>query len=261
MTERFTASALTEMEKIAKAATQGEWAHNFSAGVGKRADTQEVQTKSGVSIVHWTGFDSVPQPKHKVKANATHIATFSPSTVLRLIEAVRAGERRAAEAHQAGRQAVRAELTHAVEKFSDDDSMGLGQLIDVIDPFLLDPCDDDCVDAAAEGRKCRHASSRLELAPPPVLEAWQTIETAPKDGTPVLIGWFKPDGQWTERRAWFDREFEVAGITDDGEGKTIWKQAWTDDAVASFGYEETHSYEPTLWQPLPSPTVREGSGE
>lgn len=82
---------------------------------------------------------------------------------------------------------------------------------------------------------------------------WQPIETAPKDGTPVLIGWHDDAGAWQERRAWWDREFAIEGCDDDM--NTLWKQAWTDYRVASFGYEEVWEYEPTHWMPLPAPPV------
>ncbi len=51
---------------------------------------------------------------------------------------LRAREGQIAEAEAEGRLAVRQELTEAVRRFSEDDSMGIGQLIEVIEPWLLD---------------------------------------------------------------------------------------------------------------------------
>ena len=65
---------------------------------------------------------------------------------------------------------------------------------------------------------------------------WQPIETAPKDGTRVLIA-FQSIGQWVILSAYWNTREDV----------------WTDDAVVSFGYEETAEYEPTHWMPLPKP--------
>lgn len=84
---------------------------------------------------------------------------------------------------------------------------------------------------------------------------WLPIETAPKDGTPVLIVWLDDEGVWQQRRAWFERQFEGEGYADDEAQTTIWRQAWTDNRVASFGCEEVWEYEPTHWMPLPSPPV------
>lgn len=77
--------------------------------------------------------------------------------------------------------------------------------------------------------------------------AWQPIETAPKDGTRILF--YDPHtsslifaGIWDDK---FESDF-------DGED-TIYRGAWTDYAVASFGFEEYQEYSPTHWQPLPEP--------
>lgn len=60
---------------------------------------------------------------------------FDGSDCDALVEAAR---RLNLDEYQRGRTAVRRELTDAVHAFNRDDSMGLGQLIEVIDPFLLD---------------------------------------------------------------------------------------------------------------------------
>jgi hypothetical protein len=41
------------------------------------------------------------------------------------------------DAYEAGRMSVRLELTQAINRFNDDDSLGIGQLIEVISPWLL----------------------------------------------------------------------------------------------------------------------------
>lgn len=69
---------------------------------------------------------------------------------------------------------------------------------------------------------------------------WRPIETAPKDGTKVLIA--EPVNeehamdQYAVYAAWWDADEAI----------------WTDYAVKSFGYEEVQAYAPTHWRPLPA---------
>lgn len=80
---------------------------------------------------------------------------------------------------------------------------------------------------------------------------WQTIESAPKDGTRVLIAFGDEI-----RAAYWDPKFEWMcdwgryANEEDYEGEH--RGTWTDGAVESFGYEEVHEYEPTHWMPLPA---------
>jgi hypothetical protein len=67
------------------------------------------------------------------------------------------------------------------------------------------------------------------LASPPSLREWQPIETAPKDGTPVLM--FAPD---------WDRPCVLAWRIRQGDGR------WDDDSGDTF-----QDYQPTHWAPLP----------
>lgn len=84
-------------------------------------------------------------------------------------------------------------------------------------------------------------------------QEWQPIETAPKDGQRILIGWWEdPDHEsWQARAAYWEDAFECAWSEEIEDNLPV--AAWTDDAVASFAYEETHSYQPTHWMPLPEP--------
>lgn len=85
---------------------------------------------------------------------------------------------------------------------------------------------------------------------------WQPIETAPKDGARVLIGWWNDDGVWDQRCAYWDAVFTSDWNEETNE--TVHIGEWTDGAVQSFNYEETHCYKPTHWQPLPSPPAQDG---
>lgn len=93
---------------------------------------------------------------------------------------------------------------------------------------------------------------------------WLPIDSAPKDGTPVLIAW-----EDQVRRAWWDAEHEITWVCGDecdddyccddyiccqecdGGFKHI--GAWTDSAVADFGNEEVEIYSPTHWMTCPEP--------
>jgi hypothetical protein len=71
---------------------------------------------------------------------------------------------------------------------------------------------------------------RLQAAAP---ESWRPIETAPKDGTPVLLGWYEtwPKLEWVTESA-------AAGNAD----------------IARQGAGYLHGYA-THWMPLPKPPV------
>ena len=78
---------------------------------------------------------------------------------------------------------------------------------------------------------------------------WQPIETAPKDGSKILI--YDGDDIYA---AWWEPKFHL-GVSENAEEFT-YLGAWTDDAVASFNYEETFEYQPTHWMPLPAEPKR-----
>lgn len=80
---------------------------------------------------------------------------------------------------------------------------------------------------------------------------WQPIDTAPKDGSRVLIGWFDALRKWKVRAAYWDTHFNT--VWDYEENMPIEMPAWTDGAIESFASERITSYEPTHWMPLPQP--------
>lgn len=89
---------------------------------------------------------------------------------------------------------------------------------------------------------------------------WRSIRSAPKDGTVVLI--YDPSENEGRRikAAYWDAEFDWIGWSDKF-NKARYRGAWTDNAVASFAYEETVEYKPTHWMPLPAapkPTTAKG---
>lgn len=65
--------------------------------------------------------------------------------------------------------------------------------------------------------------------------SWQPIETAPRDGTGILGGWFR--GVFNKEHPWRHQ-----GVT-----------FWRDGEWVNPDEEERSFYEPTHWQPLPAP--------
>lgn len=77
---------------------------------------------------------------------------------------------------------------------------------------------------------------------------WQPIETAPKDGTAVLIFYENDEPHMYDdegphmavARWWASAEFEPSG----------W--GWTDFSVENWNREEMRQLFPTHWRPLPA---------
>lgn len=76
---------------------------------------------------------------------------------------------------------------------------------------------------------------------------WMPIETAPKDGSGILL-W---DGNTVRLCRW---EPQYENIWNEKTETTGYRGAWTDDTVISFNYQETAEIEnPTHWMKLPEP--------
>lgn len=80
-------------------------------------------------------------------------------------------------------------------------------------------------------------------------DGWLPIESAVKNDTPRLIGWFDEAGNWETRRAWWVEEHRYEWNEEKEDSEPV--GAWTDDAVASWGDEEVKSYSPTHFMTLP----------
>lgn len=77
-------------------------------------------------------------------------------------------------------------------------------------------------------------------------DAWQPIETAPRDGTRLIVA----IGEFVTAAYW-DAQFEY--VWDDDADTDGYRGAWTDNTVASWNYQERTELQPTAWQPLPAP--------
>lgn len=76
-------------------------------------------------------------------------------------------------------------------------------------------------------------------------EDWRPIESAPKDGTTVLL--------------YFPDRGSVCGSWDKDEYARKPAPYWSRDTERIFGVRETRANQPTHWMPLPEPPAPEGS--
>ena len=86
---------------------------------------------------------------------------------------------------------------------------------------------------------------------------WQPIETAPKDGTDILVGWWSA-GVWFVRNAWWDDGFdiELGAIDPAGEG---WWYPNTSVGTYKVCRENNAVDGPQYWMPMPGPPAEHGS--
>lgn len=85
-----------------------------------------------------------------------------------------------------------------------------------------------------------HVVARLSVVP-----AWQPIETAPKDGTEILV--IEPHGQAVAH--WDESE---GGEWDHGLQRLVGGGQWVDGTVGDWGCQEYRWLQPTHWMPLPA---------
>ena len=80
---------------------------------------------------------------------------------------------------------------------------------------------------------------------------WQPIETAPRDGTPVLCYLHYPDGTpWGHLVMTYDPHVRV-GNSPPG--------SWSDGASTLYNLDDRDNLEiPTHWMPLPAPPEQKG---
>jgi hypothetical protein len=99
---------------------------------------------------------------------------------------------------------------------------------------------DKMVDAAMDLVLCEYSAFISPKAMRAAIEvalqaAWQTMETAPKDGTPVYF----VDGNGQYGICWWDKRYDL--------GKQSFIFGWMSDSCKDFGGFE----EPTRWTELP----------
>lgn len=87
---------------------------------------------------------------------------------------------------------------------------------------------------------------RLEAQAAP---AWQPIETAPKDGETLLLGYRNKHGHWrTVRGQWMSEDY----IQEYWEEPDNGSPGWFEDSVEADDVPNCWPIEPTHWMPLPA---------
>lgn len=79
---------------------------------------------------------------------------------------------------------------------------------------------------------------------------WQPIETAPKTGRTILLGYYNSHGNWrTMRGQWFSQEAinETWEEPEDCDGL----EGWYETSVEADDVPNCWATEPTHWMPLP----------
>ena len=80
-------------------------------------------------------------------------------------------------------------------------------------------------------------------------EAWRPIESAPKDGRTILLGYFNSHRKWrTLRGQWMSEEY----IAEQWEEPENGEEGWFETAVEPDDVPNCWATEPTHWMPLPA---------
>ena len=81
-------------------------------------------------------------------------------------------------------------------------------------------------------------------------EGWRPIETAPKDGRTILLGYFNSHGKWrTMRGQWISKEY-IDEYWEDPEGV---EAGWFETPVEAEDPPNCWPTDPTHWHQLPAP--------
>ncbi len=83
---------------------------------------------------------------------------------------------------------------------------------------------------------------------------WKPIETAPKTGRTILLGYRNTHGNWrTMRGQWFSQE----AINEWWEEPDECEAGWYETSVEAEDIPNCWSTDPTHWMPLPAPPGEE----
>lgn len=79
---------------------------------------------------------------------------------------------------------------------------------------------------------------------------WKTIDSAPKDGKTIILGYLNSHGKWrTMRGQWFTKEC----IDDNWEDGDLFDAGWYETSVEADEAPSCWPTNPTHWMPLPPP--------
>lgn len=86
------------------------------------------------------------------------------------------------------------------------------------------------------------------------MTTWKPIETAPKDGTPILVGCWEPHCIWNQNTKKFDKTPDIWKAT-----VVVWSTAetpsggWNLVETGEFASSDTADLEITHWTEIPEP--------
>jgi len=103
------------------------------------------------------------------------------------------------------------------------------------------------VEETARELGCENDNEEILLAIAALKPTWQPIETAPRDGSRMLL-FFPPPNEY------FKTTVEVGRWNDDQYAKRP-RPYFTGDMERTFGVSRYRDYQPTHWMPLPAPPV------
>ena len=106
--------------------------------------------------------------------------------------------------------------------------------------------------SAAMRVSAHHPVEPLYTAPPAPTEQWMPIETAPKDGTRILLYFPPQHPSWT-------RTIEGGFYEKDRFAKKP-RPYWTGDGERVYGVLHYRTNQPTHYQPIPAPPQGEANG-
>ncbi len=105
------------------------------------------------------------------------------------------------------------------------------------------------------------ADSVLDHAATPpnaaLADGWMPIETAPKDGRVLLLGYYNARGNWRTLRGEWVSEDEIAEYWENDDAEP----GWYETAVEAEDPPNAWPTNPTHWRPLPAPPTLNASGE
>lgn len=114
-------------------------------------------------------------------------------------------------------------------------------------PELLSALDAQTAEIARLTARCDARGEQIERLRE--AQAWQPIETAPKDGRTILLGRRNSLGNWrTMRGQWMSAEY-IAEYWDDPDDA---KPGWFETAVEADDLPNCWGVLPTHWMPLPA---------
>lgn len=82
------------------------------------------------------------------------------------------------------------------------------------------------------------------------MNPWKPIETAPKDGTPILVGCWQPNHHWNQTTKTYDDPYTVWHAT-----VASWDTdyQWQLIECGSYADDGDISFTPTHWTEIPTP--------